>query len=105
MRIKTCLAAMLLSGVAATTAMAQDAATLHMRALAATCANCHGTDGRTAEGAHIPSLAGMPRDYMVTQIKAFKDGSRPSTVMQQLSKGFTDQQIESVATYFGSLKR
>jgi sulfide dehydrogenase cytochrome subunit len=105
MRIRTCIAVTLLSGVVATTAVAQDAATLHMRALAATCANCHGTDGRTAEGAHIPSLAGMPRDYMVTQIKAFKDGSRPSTVMQQLSKGFTDQQIESVATYFGSLKR
>lgn len=105
MRIRTCFAAMLVSGIAASAAMAQDATTLHMRALAATCANCHGTDGRTAEGAHIPSLAGMPRDYMVTQIKAFKDGSRPSTVMQQLSKGFTDQQIESVATYFGSLKR
>jgi cytochrome c553 len=105
MRIRTCIVVTLLSGVVATTAVAQDAATLHMRALAATCANCHGTDGRTAEGAHIPSLAGMPRDYMVTQIKAFKDGSRPSTVMQQLSKGFTDQQIESVATYFGSLKR
>jgi sulfide dehydrogenase cytochrome subunit len=76
-----------------------------MRGLAATCANCHGTEGRTAEGSHIPGLAGMPRDYMITQIKAFKDGSRPATVMHQLSKGFTDQQIESVATYFAALKR
>jgi sulfide dehydrogenase cytochrome subunit len=105
MRIKTQLAALLLSGFASSAAMSQDATGLYMRGLAATCANCHGTEGRTAEGSHIPSLAGMPRDYMITQIKAFKDGSRPATVMHQLSKGFTDQQIESVATYFGSLKR
>jgi cytochrome c553 len=47
----------------------------------------------------------MPRDYMIMQVKAFKDGSRPATVMHQLSKGFTDEQIESVATYFAALKR
>jgi cytochrome subunit of sulfide dehydrogenase len=85
--------------------MSQDVTGFYMRSLAATCANCHGTEGRTAEGSHIPGLAGMPRDYMITQIKAFKDGSRPATVMQQLAKGFTDQQIESVATYFAGLKR
>jgi cytochrome subunit of sulfide dehydrogenase len=105
MRIKNQLAMFLLSGMAATTALAQDAAALHARGLAATCANCHGTEGRTTEGSGIPSLAGMPREYMLMQIKAFKDGSRPATVMHQLSKGFTDQQIESVATYFAALKR
>jgi cytochrome c553 len=105
MRIKHQLAVLLLSGVAASAALAQDAAALHARGLAATCANCHGTEGRTTEGSAIPSLVGMPRDYMIMQVKAFKDGSRPATVMHQLSKGFTDQQIETVATYFASLKR
>lgn len=105
MRIRSQLAVALLSALAATTASAQDAAALHLRSLAATCANCHGTEGRTTDGSAIPSLAGMPREYMITQIKAFKDGSRPATVMHQLSKGFTDQQIESVATYFSALKR
>ena len=105
MRIRTQFAAFLLSGVAAGTALAQDAATLRLRSLAATCANCHGTEGRTTDGSAIPALAGMPRDYMITQIKSFKDGSRPATVMHQLSKGFTDQQIESVASYFAALKR
>ena len=105
MRVRTQFAAFLLSGVAASTALAQDAATLNLRSLAATCANCHGTDGRTTDGSAIPALAGMPRDYMITQIKSFKDGSRPATVMHQLSKGFTDQQIESVASYFAALKR
>ena len=105
MRIRTQFAAFLLSGVAASTALAQDAATLNLRSLAATCANCHGTDGRTTDGSAIPALAGMPRDYMIMQMKSFKDGSRPATVMHQLSKGFTDQQIESVASYFAALKR
>ena len=105
MRIQHQLAVLLLSGIAAGAALAQDAAALHARSLAATCANCHGTEGRTTEGSSIPSLAGMPRDYMITQIKAFKDGSRPATVMHQLSKGLTDQQIQTVATYFAALKR
>ena len=105
MRFKTRWAAMLLSGIAATSACAQDAARLHQRALAATCANCHGTEGRTTDGSAIPSLAGMPREYMVAQMKAFREGTRPATVMHQLTKGLTEEQVQSVSTYFSTLKR
>lgn len=105
MQLKIHLAAALLMGVTASATMAQDSATLHLRALAATCANCHGTDGRTVDGSAIPSLVGMPKSYMIMQIKAFKEGTRPATVMHQLSKGFTDQQIDSIATYFAATKR
>jgi cytochrome c553 len=56
-------------------------------------------------GSSVPSIAGLPRDYMVAQMKAFKDGSRPATVMHQLTKGLTDQQIESMADYFAAQKR
>lgn len=105
MQLKIRLAAILFMGVSASAVMAQDSATLHLRALAATCANCHGTDGRTVDGSAIPSLVGMPKSYMIMQIKAFKEGTRPATVMHQLSKGFTDQQIDSIATYFASTKR
>ena len=80
------------------------AAALHQRALAATCANCHGPEGRATPGSAVPSLAGMPSAYIVTQMKAFKDGSRPATVMHQISKGYTDAQIQSVSDYFASLK-
>jgi sulfide dehydrogenase cytochrome subunit len=79
--------------------------TLYQRATAATCANCHGTDGRTTEGSAIPALAGMPKDYMVLQMKAFKEGTRPATVMHQITKGLTDAQVNSIATYYASLKR
>ena len=87
-------------------AYAQDKATqLHNRATAAMCANCHGTDGRTIEGSAIPSLVGMPKDYMVLQMNAFKDGSRPATVMHQITKGLTDVQIDTIANYYASTKR
>jgi len=104
MRMKPLIVS-LLAACAAGTALAQDAAALHARALAATCANCHGTEGRAIDGSAVPSLAGMPKDYMLKQIAAFKDGSRPATVMHQLAKGLTDQQVESLATYFAALKR
>ena len=99
-----CLAVM--SACFASSAYAQPAAdALHQRANAATCANCHGTEGRTVQGSAIPALAGMPKEYMVLQMKAFKDGTRPATVMHQLTKGYTDAQINSIADYYASLKR
>ena len=85
--------------------VAQDgAAALYQRATAASCANCHGTDGKSVSGSSVPSLAGMPKVYMVTQMKAFRDGTRSATVMHQLAKGLTEQQIESVADYFAAVK-
>ena len=90
---------------AAVPALAQDAAALRQRALAATCANCHGTGGRAVEGASVPGLAGMPAVYMVEQLKAFKAGTRPATVMHQLAKGFSDAQIEQAAAYFAAQKK
>lgn len=66
--------------------------------LAANCANCHGTAGQ-AKGA-MNSLAGMPKAMIVEQMKAFRDGKRPGTIMPQLAKGYTDQQIELAADHF-----
>jgi cytochrome subunit of sulfide dehydrogenase len=78
---------------------------LHQRATAAMCANCHGTEGRTVEGSAIPALAGMSKDYHVQQMQAFKNGTRPATVMHQITKGLTDAQIDTMASYFASIKR
>jgi cytochrome subunit of sulfide dehydrogenase len=86
-------------------AAAQDASTaLHLQTTAAMCANCHGTAGKAAEGSGVPSLAGVPRETMIAQMKAFKDGSRPATVMHQLAKGFSDAQIEQIAGYFATVR-
>ena len=71
------------------------------RNLAASCAICHGTDGRAVTKDVIP-LAGLPRDHIATQMRAFRDGKRPATVMHQIAKGYTDQQIEEMAAYFAA---
>jgi cytochrome c553 len=89
---------LLLLALAAAPAFAQDTAT---RSLAATCANCHGTDGRSVTK-EVPALAGLPKAHIASQMKAFKDGTRPATVMHQLAKGYTDAQIEALATYFAA---
>ena len=94
------LAAALASAPLATPAQTPEA--LYVRGLAASCANCHGTDGHTVQGSAVPGLAGMPRDYMVQQLRAFRDGSRPATVMHQIAKGFSEPQVQALAGYFAA---
>ena len=81
-------------------ACAQDAQALRARSLAATCAQCHGTDGRAIDGATVPGLAGMPAPYLAEQMRAFKSGARAGSVMPQLAKGFSDAQIDALAAWF-----
>jgi sulfide dehydrogenase cytochrome subunit len=82
-------------------AFAQDS---NARNLAAGCAICHGTDGRAATKDVIP-LAGLPREHIASQMRAFRDGQRPATVMHQIAKGYTDAQIDALAAWFSSQKR
>ena len=90
----------------ALSASAQDAsATLHLRATAATCANCNGTNGRPVAGSALPPLPGRPTAYMPMQMQALPDRNRPATVMHQITKGLTQQQVEQVSDYFAAIKR
>jgi len=81
-------------------AAAQTAADDPVRYLAATCSNCHGITGRST-GA-IPSIAGLPKNELVEKMHGFRDGTRSSTVMHQIAKGYTDPQIEQLANFFSS---
>jgi cytochrome subunit of sulfide dehydrogenase len=98
-------ASLMAASLFSTSAWAQDANTLRTKTLAATCAACHGTAGRAVEAAAVPGLAGLPAAYMVEQMKAFKNGTRPATVMHQLAKGYSDTQIEQLAAYFAAQPR
>jgi len=81
---------------------AQTPEALYLRGLAATCADCHGTDGRPAPGSTLPELAGMPMPYMLQQLREFREGSRPATVMNQIARGFTDAQLQGLAAFFAA---
>ena len=70
------------------------------RNLAATCANCHGTQGQ-ARGDMKP-LAGLPAEKIVAMLADFKSGAQPATVMHQIARGYSDEQIKLVALYFAA---
>ena len=72
--------------------------------LASACAICHGTDGR-GDSQVLPPLAGMPREHIASQMRAFRDGQRPATVMHQIARGYTDEQIDALAAWFAAQKR
>ena len=94
--------AIALAAGSAAVAVGADTSATTGRDIAASCANCHGTDGRS-RGA-IASIAGQDKAYLIQQLKDFRDGKRPSTIMQQLAKGYTDEQIEAAAAYLASRK-
>lgn len=76
---------------------------LQVRSMAASCASCHGTHGIAQPG--MESLAGQPKDELLKKMLDFKAGRKPATIMHQLSKGYSDKQIEELAGYFAALKK
>jgi len=76
-----------------------------VRALAANCAQCHGTEGRTVPDSAIPALAGRSREELAALLESFKAGSRPATVMDQIAKGYSDEEIAALADYFSRRRR
>jgi len=66
------------------------------------CFGCHGT---SAEGkGQFPRLAGQHPDYLVAQLKSFKEGSRISGPMQAVTASLAEEDYSALAAYFGSLK-
>lgn len=92
------------SQAAPTPAASAQAQQLYMRSLAATCAHCHGTEGRAVEGEALVRLAGMPREHLLTQLMAFRTGDRKATIMHQITRGYSELQLEQLAQYFSALK-
>lgn len=86
---------------AANVAIAQTAGD-RARNLAATCTSCHGTNG--VSRSEIPSLAGVDSADLVRKMQDFKSGARSGTVMPQLAKGYTDEQIGLIADWFAAQK-
>ena len=87
----------------AASAAAQGAPEEHAaRGIAAGCAACHGTNGVSAGG--VPSLAGQSKADLVRKMQDYKAGRTPSTIMGQLAKGYSDEQIELAAAYFAARK-
>ena len=93
---------LLASALSAAACVAQ-AEVSQVRVWAAACATCHGTMGKAEPG--MESLAGMPKDEMLQKMLDFKTGKKPATLMHQLAKGYTDEQLQQLAAHFAALKK
>ncbi len=99
MRLKLMCAALLTAGGFAfpgvLMAAPPDAATM----LAQTCTGCHGPNG-SSQGPATPTIAGMAVETFMDYMKAYQDGTRPTTVMDRIAKGYTDDELKLMANYY-----
>ena len=68
----------------------------------AACAACHGATGESVAG-HIPNLAAQKGDYLVSQLTAFRSGTRKSGVMNAVAAGLGDAEIRRLAGCYSRL--
>jgi len=73
------------------------------KAKSTTCAACHGPQG-IAMIPMYPHLAGQNEQYLVLQLKAFRDETRKNMLMTPMAKGLSDKDIDNLAAYYASLK-
>jgi len=67
-----------------------------------TCAACHGNKGISMIPMY-PNLAGQKEQYLVLQMKAFRDGDRKNMVMAPMAAGLSDSDIANISAYYASL--
>jgi cytochrome c553 len=70
--------------------------------ISATCNACHGQNG-ISNMPQNPNLAGQKEAYLVTQLKAFRDGSRNNAMMSAMVRSLTDKNIDDLAAHYSSM--
>ena len=70
------------------------------------CAGCHGEYGEGGKNGEYPRLAGLPANYIVQQIKLFKEEKRKNMPMRPYAndRELPDEDIPSVAVYLSQIK-
>ena len=71
--------------------------------LASNCFACHGPRGMS--GTDIPKLSDVSKDKIVDSFKKFRTDALTSTIMNRIAKGYTDEQVEAIATYIEKLNK
>ena len=61
---------------------------------AESCTGCH------VKGGGIGVLIGRPAEETVTILEAYRSGARPATLMNRIVRGFTPEEVRSLAAWF-----
>ena len=69
---------------------------------AVSCSGCHPASSKVTSP--VPRLAGQERAAIVRAMQEFRSGQRAGTVMDRIAKGFTDDEIQALATWFAAQK-
>lgn len=69
-----------------------------VEAIARNCVVCHGP--KEAGQVEIPKIANYPARKMVEMLTGFREGQKEATIMNRISKAFTDEQIQALAAHF-----
>ncbi|HUR39956.1 MAG TPA: cytochrome c [Verrucomicrobiae bacterium] len=69
---------------------------------AATCAACHGADGKAVMPIY-PTLAGQYANYLSRALHEYRAGTRKNAVMAAQAASLSDADIEELAKYFANL--
>ncbi len=72
------------------------------RTIAFACSGCHGTDG-TLNKPGLPKLKGRSSSEVYQALLDFKSDKVQGTMMNRIAKGFTDKELNAVATFFHQL--
>ena len=67
--------------------------------LAQDCSSCH---QKNINSPGIPEIAGLPTDYFITALKAYKEGQRDHSTMQMIARSLDDEQVRALAAYYAS---
>lgn len=71
------------------------------------CATCHGVNGLATSGGNsalTPNLAGQNKEYLIVKLKDYRSGKIKDHIMNLIAQNLRDDQIESVAAWYSSIK-
>jgi len=67
------------------------------------CSMCHGPDGKGNDAAGFPNIAGLNAQYMSKQLHDYAKGTRKNPIMQPFASALSDEDIQTVTTYYQNL--
>ena len=69
---------------------------------ASSCSGCHAAS--KSVDTPVPRLVGRSPAEIEAAMLAFRTGQKPASVMDRIAKGFSDDEIKAIATWYGAQK-